>query len=96
MSLTPKQSRGLLELLRECVQGRAELRILVATLLAAEKLGYLPHDWAKDRLEAARQTPEYLNIAQEYDAVFARAEQATDTAEIERLLETMPSARIEN
>ena len=96
MGLNPKQSRKLLELLRDYAQGRAELRILSATLLAAEKLGYLPPDWAKDRLEVARQTPEYRSIAQEYDAEFARAEQATDSAEIEHLLETMPSARIQN
>lgn len=95
-NMNPEQSRKFIELLREHMMLRAEVRSLASILTYVETQGHLPiEDWLAT-LKEMRQTPEYRNISEQYESLFARVEQAADVNEAVRLLETMPSAQIPN
>ena len=95
-NMNPEQSRKFIELLRENMMLRAEVWSLASILTYVETQGHLPIEGWLATLKEMRRTPEYRNISEQYESLFARVEQAADVNEAVRLLETMPSAQIPN
>jgi hypothetical protein len=89
MKATPEQTRKFIAFLREHMQLRAEVTALNGILEIAVQERQIPDGW-QELLRRARQTPQYQNISEQYEPLFARFEQAADVIEVEQLLDTIP------
>jgi hypothetical protein len=93
MKPNPKLVQKLVELMRDYSYLDAEVQILGAALLTAEKAGLLPQGWSLEALTAARAGAGYQNILHKHQALLAQLQGASDVAECMELLANSPLSR---
>ena len=94
--MTPNRGRNLIALIREYARLEAEVKSLASVLNYVETEGHLPIEGWLATLKDMRETPQYRTISERYEPLLLHAEQTVDLAEVESLLEKLPTARILN
>ena|ERR1043165_4735326 len=95
-NITPEQGQKLVELLKRHSLAVAELELLQRILKQATQDRLLNAGWLSAQLASGRTTQIYKATVEGPNGIFAKLETITDVAQVESILDTTPSAKIEN
>lgn len=84
-----QRASGLIELLKENMELRAEVKALIDILKVSDLTGQRPAEW-RATLNDARHSKAYREAVERYHPLFARLDSATTREEIDSLLQKIP------